>query len=1176
MAVRSKEIGTSDEEHPRARFVRLVLWPFLAALALTLAAGAIIARIVGGERFDGLVMLAALAAAVVLVVRMRVRDSSGSQRVARSVSGHTGELLESAGAAIAAVDLAGRLLYANSTAERLLGYHAEELEDAWVGAGILAQGEGARLLAEMRKLACIPRTAESSAAGPFAAYLECVRALPPSMVPSFDVQLLRKDGGPVPVTLHISALRSGANEISGLIAVAVDQSATHRRDQAQRESQDRYRDLFENSSEMIATLSPAGRFLYVNPAWQRCFGREDAELLSLESFEEVFAPSCRDEAAALFRRALGGEPVERSALRHHSSEGRVLDLEISLSQRQKAGNPLAIRCLLRDVSQQRQREHRLALQLAVSQILGENIAPEAASTRILEALCIAQGWDAAIKWKLNDKQDGLVFSTAWGYPGRRAETLIRESMGVTVVCGADLAGRAWKEGRPIWVSDLTALPASPRMQSALKQDMASGWAAPVRVGDKTLAVLEFFCRYALREDREAIATVETVATSLGQMLARSEERSRAEELYRRQQVLLDSVADGICGLNPEGEVSFANPAAARMLGAEPDALTGKTVHQLLHGFAQADRRCGPDCMLRRNALLPRATAGEDNIYRADGLAFPAEYALTPIPDQGRFSGSVLSFRDISQRYALDRLKDEFISTVSHELRTPLTSIRGALGLLSSGILSEVNEKAANLLRIALTNSDRLVRLINDILDLERIQSGKQPLAFHAVQLAEIVRQAIDGMQPVADSAGVQLFHDTTQVEISADPDRLLQVLTNLLSNAVKFSPPGSSVSVMLRPGITGVTLSVIDHGRGIPADKLESIFDRFQQVDASDSRQKGGSGLGLAICRSIVLQHSGRIWAERNPVRGSTFRVFLPYKPVPLEPGEPLTGEPRSGTVVLAGAGPEVRPRIAAQLVRHGYRVVETSTVEQTLAAAEKSVQAILLDTALDGMNGWEILPLLRRLDPESRTPVVLLSVDGAHAPADLPLPVEGTVSKPLQEDSLLAELARVLCGPGDKARILIVEDDRDLARVIGDIFSHDCIQVQFAYTLQESIDACFAFQPHLIVLDIGLPDGNGFNIVDWLRQSESLSRLPLVVYSGRELSPTERRYLTLGPTHFLAKARVQPQQLEALVLTMLRRSRILDDAPARESSVPNPWSAPSPAAIDNAAAARHNDLKEL
>jgi CheY-like chemotaxis protein len=203
-------------------------------------------------------------------------------------------------------------------------------------------------------------------------------------------------------------------------------------------------------------------------------------------------------------------------------------------------------------------------------------------------------------------------------------------------------------------------------------------------------------------------------------------------------------------------------------------------------------------------------------------------------------------------------------------------------------------------------------------------------------------------------------------------------------------------------------------------------------------------------------------------------------------------------------------------------------------------------------MNGWEILPMLRRLDPESRTPVVLLCVESAHGPAALPEGVKGWIENPLEEDVLLGELARVLCGPGDRARILVVEDDLDLAQVIAEVFARDAIEVRQAHTLQEAIDACYSFQPHLVVLDIGLPDGNGFNIVDWLRQNENLSRLPLVVYSGRDLSPAERRQLMLGPTHFLAKARVQPQQLEALVMTMLRRSRQMEEYPSQESSVPN------------------------
>ena len=779
------------------------------------------------------------------------------------------------------IGLNGSITHFNPAAERLLGYHASELVGTPNTAEILAPGEAPRLIAELQRLSGVAKKRELSPLERLAALMHSVRALPPSQVPSFEAQFRRKDGTTLPVTLHISALRNSDGTMQGLVVVALDRSATLRQEQAARESQERYRDLFENSSEMIATLSTAGQFLYANPSWKRCFGLDTSSLLALNSFEELFGPGCRSEVAGLFRRVLDGEMVDRYPLRDHTADGRILEFELSLSQRQKAGNPLAVRCLLRDVTQQKRREHRLALQLVVSQIVGENSSSDVAAMRILEALCVSQGWDLAVKWEVNSEENLLEFSTAWGAPDGSTEAMIQESMGVTLARGVGLPGRVWQEGRPIWIGDLEAAPRGPRLNTALRHSMVSGWAVPVRVGNKVLAVLEFYCHFLLREDQEAIAAIETVAASLGQMLARSRERGRADELTRQQEILLDSVADGICGVDRHGLVSFANPAAGRLLGAPAASLTGKPVHELLHGSAPVAQKCGPDCALRRATERHVAAAGEDKVYRSDGSPLPTEYFFTPILDHGRFSGSVLSFRDISQRYALDRLKDEFISTVSHELRTPLTSIRGALGLLSSGILGELNEKASNLLRIATSNSDRLVRLINDILDLERIQSGRAPITFRPVQLSQIVHQAIEGMQPVADAAGVQLLHDTTQVEVTGDVDRLLQVMTNLLSNAVKFSPPNSTVSVMMRPGATGVTLSVIDQGRGIPADKLETIFGRFQQVDASDSRQKGGSGLGLAICRTIVQQHSGRIWAERNPVRGSTFRVFLPYQQVP-------------------------------------------------------------------------------------------------------------------------------------------------------------------------------------------------------------------------------------------------------------------------------------------------------
>ena len=314
--------------------------------------------------------------------------------------------------------------------------------------------------------------------------------------------------------------------------------------------------------------------------------------------------------------------------------------------------------------------------------------------------------------------------------------------------------------------------------------------------------------------------------------------------------------------------------------------------------------------------------------------------------------------DLRQRTEMDSVKDEFISTVSHELRTPLTSIRGALGLLSAGLMGKVDEKAANLLRIASTNTDRLVRLINDILDLERMSSGSAPLQPRPCSMRDLVLQSIDTMSSMAENAKVRLI--TTfdpagpAVVFEADPDRIQQVLTNLFSNAIKFSPAGATVraSMETRPG--EVTVRVTDSGRGVPASKLETIFERFQQVDPSDARQKGGTGLGLAICRSIAHQHGGHIWAERNDTTvpgepGTTFALRLPRIDNPCQPG--------SGTANKDLPAPEapdasnVHYIIPEQIRNPGHTVLETSSMGEAgpsgVQGREKSIKRFGMDGSL-------------------------------------------------------------------------------------------------------------------------------------------------------------------------------------------------------------------------------------
>ncbi len=1057
-------------------------------------------------------------------------------------------LLVSAQPIIFATTLDGTFTFVNHSAERTFALRSQELIAKRKIQEFLADGELERL---KRSLVLLRPELVPSASylDPFSFCIQSLLSLPPSQIRGVDLKLISAAKTATEVTLYGSAIRDTDGPMSGLLAVAVDRASRSRKPFSSREPGERYRDLFEDAVDPVAVLSAEGRFLYSNLSWKSCFGLDDATFQSLEKLEDSFDPAAREQVNQLFQSAIAGTRIDAFPLQTYTADGRLLEIEISLTPRQHADATNTVGCAIRDVTTQKQRERRLALQLAVAQIISQSTSSQSASIRILETLCLSLGWDVAFLWRSPRTASHLQFHVGWASPEEQNEALLQQNL---MTGGGEktqlLAQESIRRNQAVWIDDLSSEEEPWSHHPARQFGMVSGWAIPVRAGNHQIAALEFFSRRKKQAESSMTTAVETVLTSLGQMLARSREQERADELHHTQQILLDTIADGICATDENGLVTLLNPAGARLLRLQTNNVFGVNLHELLHGYAAVGNRCTEECALLAGLKQQKQWAAEIVISREDSTSFPAEFSLTPILESGRFVGSVISFRDITQRFALDKLKDEFVSTVSHELRTPLTSIRGALGLLSSGILGELNDKAANLLRIALSNSDRLVRLINDILDLERIQSGREPLAFRIFPLDEIVQQAIDGMQPVAEAAKIQLIHDANGMLLKADPDRLLQVLTNLLSNAIKFSPPGATVSVTLRANSRSVILSVIDQGRGIPADKLDRIFDRFQQVDASDSRQKGGSGLGLAICRTIVEQHGGKIWAERNLICGSTFRVLLPFRPTSTDIVMPplLTKPPQQGAILIADSNNRSRATIAAQLRRQGYNVIETTSARETLDALWmdqkqsilRELDAILLDASMGKFNGWEILPLLRQHPALRHTPIVLLSMEREASPGQLPEGADGWIQKTGREEELLRDLSRVLAYPGESARILVIEDDVDLARIIGDVFARTGMDVKLVHTRQDALNTCLAFMPQLIVLDLALPDGDGFNVVDWLRQNDDLAHLPLVVYSAREISLGERPMLQLGPTQFLTKARVQPHELEALVLTMLRRSR--------------------------------------
>ncbi len=388
-------------------------------------------------------------------------------------------------------------------------------------------------------------------------------------------------------------------------------------------------------------------------------------------------------------------------------------------------------------------------------------------------------------------------------------------------------------------------------------------------------------RIAFRSRRMDLPGSASFVLTHGMDVTEQQEAEDELQLVRRQrELILAAVGDGIYGMDLEGKLTFMNPASAKMLGYTADELQGKDIHEVIHhSHADGTQHSKANCPIllglrRREGVRIR----DDVFWRKDGTTVPVEYVASPIIDEGQIAGMVVAFQDVSERRRLEKMKDEFISTVSHELRTPLTSLRASLGLISSGSLDKRPEKQKQMLEVAIGNCDRLVRLVNDILDFDRVEKGGMPLHREVLPAVDILRRAADVENEAALKAKITFrFDASSKILVHVDQERILQVLSELVSNAIKFSPPQTIIKLSAqRADKDEVCIVVEDQGRGIPQEKLDMIFERFQQGDASDSRALGGTGLGLAICRRIVQQHGGRIWAESEPDKGSRFLFTVP------------------------------------------------------------------------------------------------------------------------------------------------------------------------------------------------------------------------------------------------------------------------------------------------------------
>lgn len=388
----------------------------------------------------------------------------------------------------------------------------------------------------------------------------------------------------------------------------------------------------------------------------------------------------------------------------------------------------------------------------------------------------------------------------------------------------------------------------------------------------------------LKQIASQLAIALQQANLYNQLQIELQERERAaailQETERRWRSLLENVQLIVVGLDQSGNVNYANPFFLNLTGYKASEVLGKNWFENFlpssgHQVVQAVFSEVPTCSAHpyyQNSILTKL--GEERFIAWNN---------TMLQDiDGVVIGTISIGEDITERQKIDQMKQEFISVVSHELRTPLTSIRGSLGLIAGGVYDKKPEKIKEMIAIAARQSDRLVRLVNDILSLRRLESGQVEFKFQHCSAADLIQQSVDVMRSQAEQNQITLSIMPTAAEVWADADAVVQTLTNLLSNAIKFSPPNSTVTLAATPDQSALTpypgtcFSIQDQGRGIPSDHLETIFGQFRQVDASDARDKGGTGLGLAICRTIVKQHGGRIWVKSVLEQGSTFYFTLP------------------------------------------------------------------------------------------------------------------------------------------------------------------------------------------------------------------------------------------------------------------------------------------------------------
>jgi len=621
-----------------------------------------------------------------------------------------------------------------------------------------------------------------------------------------------------------------------------------------------------------------------------------------------------------------------------------------------------------------------------------------------------------------------------------------------------------------------------------------------------------------RNARLVVATDITERKRIEADLRRSEERSR---------LMIESVVDyAILTLDPQGIVTSWNAGAERIKGYRAEEIIGKHFSQF---YPPAEVQAGKPHHELKVAIAEGRFSEEGWRVRKDGSTFWAYVVITALRDESRnLLGFVKVTRDMTEhkraQEALllakeeaersNKFKDQFLSTMSHELRTPLNAVLGFSDLLGEESYGPLNERQARYVSHINKGGHHLLRLINDILDLSKIEAGRLQLAIENVPVNRTFAEAFDTLRPLAEKKSHKLIMAaSTNFNVKADSTRFKQILLNLIGNAIKFTPEGGKIELSASKVDQMVRVEVRDSGPGIPPEEQRRIFEAFYRLTNADKAIEG-TGLGLAITQRLVELHGGKLGLESELGSGSCFYFTLPLAPTfqaEAPPNEKSRSIPvESARILVVEDNLAAAQLLQSQLNSAGYEVILCSAQNALEMAATLLPAAITTDIVMKPISGWELLSNLKSDSRTSAIPVIVITIVDQRATGAL-LGADEYIVKPVKKETLLAAVERCLSKRnhlGGPRPILVVEDHTHTREYIAEILSQHGYAVRTAADGSSARAQVLASLPELVILDLILPGISGFQLLQEWRANPRTADLSVFVLTSKDLSPEEKEYL--------------------------------------------------------------------